>query len=374
MTTPALAPVGRGAHADAPWMRALNARLTRAVLDGMGLAALPLRDYEPWTRERPVFAGLHMGLGDVFLMAPIVRQLAERHGGLDVLLAANLAGRRYVPGLLGTERVRFFGRSGDLVRAAKGPAVALTLKPVPARARRGYVAAFGFEDAAPVDLDLPCVTLWRRMLELDETASSVVRLTIAEDLRALAWRDLRRLGVRPQRGPLVAVQCGSAWAIKRYPDALLTDLVGRLAATAQVVLLGGAGEGGALRGPGVVDLRGRTTLEGSIALLSFADLLVAPDSVLIHAAAALGISTLAFFGPTAARHWAAHYPRCHAIELPDAVCDRKPCGLSVDVETMERALPPGCEHGAQCIAAVPPVFVAARAEKILEGRNARWHP
>lgn len=369
----------RAPHPDAAALAELNDRLTRVVLDGYGLPLVRHRGLRARRSGEPVaWMGLNVGLGDVFLMAPILRQLADAYGTVEAHLQGYLAAKPYALALLGADRaasgVRVFFHSdprGVAHACARRPTVAFTLKPVPAASRESYLRWIWPEalDAAPFALDIHCVTLWRRMLGLDESAPSFLPVTLAPSLLAEARAELRRLGVTPER-PTVAVQAASAWTIKEYPAPLLARLVELLAdAGARVVILGRAGEGGALRGLSVASLAGKTGFEASMAALACCDLLIAPDSAMVHAAAALGVPSLAFFGPTAQRHWAEHYPLCFGLELPDEVCERKPCGLMVDVRTMKKMLPPGCEAEARCLAAIPPEFVRDRALAILEKRR-----
>jgi len=72
-----------------------------------------------------------------------------------------------------------------------------------------------------------------------------------------------------------------------------------------VVILGGPGDvaaardvASALNGGKVLDLTGGTTLGRALALVNRMDLLICNDSGLMHAGAAMGVPTLAVFGPT----------------------------------------------------------------------------
>jgi heptosyltransferase II len=101
---------------------------------------------------------------------------------------------------------------------------------------------------------------------------------------------------------LAAICLGSEWPTKIWPARHVADLVRRLAlAGLRPVLLGGAREralaqevGGA---GGCVDTTGNSVGE-ALAILSMSALAVGGDTGLVHAARALGIPTVAVFGPT----------------------------------------------------------------------------
>ena len=101
---------------------------------------------------------------------------------------------------------------------------------------------------------------------------------------------------------LAAVCLGSEWATKIWPQAHVADLVRRLAASGlRPVLLGGPRERALARqiaaAEGCIDTTGNSVGE-AIAVLSLSTLAVGGDTGLVHAARALGIPTVAVFGPT----------------------------------------------------------------------------
>ena len=101
---------------------------------------------------------------------------------------------------------------------------------------------------------------------------------------------------------LAAVCLGSEWATKIWPQAHVADLVRRLTARGlRPVLLGGPRERALAReiaaAEGCIDTTGNSVGE-AIAVLSLSTLAVGGDTGLVHAARALGIPTVAVFGPT----------------------------------------------------------------------------
>jgi heptosyltransferase-2 len=105
-------------------------------------------------------------------------------------------------------------------------------------------------------------------------------------------------------GRIAAVCLGSEWATKIWPARHVSGLVQRLAASGlQAVLLGGPRERALARevrnAAPCIDTTGNSVGE-ALAILSLSALAVGGDTGLVHAARALGIPTVAVFGPTPA--------------------------------------------------------------------------
>jgi heptosyltransferase-2 len=103
----------------------------------------------------------------------------------------------------------------------------------------------------------------------------------------------------PQGEPLAAICLGSEWETKIWPEAHVAQLVRTLRGRGLTpVLLGGPKERETARAiPACVDTTGNPIGE-AIAILSLCSLAVGGDTGLVHAARALGIPTVAVFGPT----------------------------------------------------------------------------
>ena len=104
------------------------------------------------------------------------------------------------------------------------------------------------------------------------------------------------IGNRP---PRIGLQVKASTPVRSYPAGPLSDLVDLLTGEAQVLLFGAPGEvvTDGLN-PRIVNLSAlRVRFRQSCALLATCDALVAPDSALCHVAAALGVPTLALYGP-----------------------------------------------------------------------------
>jgi len=156
-------------------------------------------------------------------------------------------------------------------------------------------------------------------------------------------------GAVPQR--LAALIPTSGWPSKQWPPdrfaALARDLV---AHGSQVVVLASAGAqhlaAGIARdaGPGVVSLAGRTSLGQLIALLARCRLVVGGDTGPVHIAAALGVPTLALYGPTSPDLTGPRGPAVCVLrhDVPcapcrDRNCVRWECMLAISTEEVTSA-------------------------------------
>lgn len=105
--------------------------------------------------------------------------------------------------------------------------------------------------------------------------------------------------LQPSALPRIGLQVKASTPVRSYPAGPLSDLVDLLAGKAQVLLFGAPGEvvtDGS--NPRIVNLSAlKLGFRQSCALLATCDALVAPDSALCHVAAALGVPTLALYGP-----------------------------------------------------------------------------
>lgn len=135
-------------------------------------------------------------------------------------------------------------------------------------------------------LDLPVQILPWRFPSLSHEQAELFRLP---ELAGLRPSDL-----------LVAVHPFTSNPAKQWPPERFRELIGRLAQTTRVVVIGGAAEreraAAVVPERGAIDAVGRLSLRQSAALLQRARLLISNDSGPVHLAAAVGTPVLALFG------------------------------------------------------------------------------
>jgi heptosyltransferase-2 len=164
----------------------------------------------------------------------------------------------------------------------------------------------------------------------------------------VAWLECRGLAA-PKR-PVVALAPGAVGPGKRWASRNYAELARRLTAAGMGVwILGGPNEAPFAReivaagGDGVRDLTG-SDLRDAIVAFAAVDAAVTNDSGLMHVAAAIGVPTVALFGPTDPRLWAPLNPLAAVIEPPSdrpcSRCHRSDCDdvrhRDVDEVTVER--------------------------------------
>ena len=134
----------------------------------------------------------------------------------------------------------------------------------------------------------------------------------------------------PGKRPRVAVFPLSRWETKNWPAPCFARLIAHLqeAADASVYVLGSQSESeacvriaGGLERP-AVNLAGKTSLVETGGLLAVMDLVIGNDSGPVHMAAALGVPTLALFGPTDPAR-TGPYGKQHRVVVSDYDC--RPC-------------------------------------------------
>ena len=138
-------------------------------------------------------------------------------------------------------------------------------------------------------------------------------------------RGARILAEREALGPvLVGLQPGASYPAKQWAPEGFAAVADSLAQDgAGIVLLGGPDEAEAaravrqaMRAP-AVDLTGATSMRETMGVLSHLALFVGNDTGVNHIAAALGVPTVALFGPTSARKWGNVGPRAAILAAPE---------------------------------------------------------
>ncbi|MFH1033182.1 MAG: lipopolysaccharide heptosyltransferase II [Pseudomonadota bacterium] len=201
------------------------------------------------------------------------------------------------------------------------------------------------------------------LLEHDPPATGVTPV-LELNPHDLGWAEGFLAGERLEGGRLLGCAPGASfgpakcWPAERFAAAL-RDLAGQ--GYEAVLLFGSVAEAPAtravaqgLKGLKVVDLSGRTDLAQALALLGRLDLFLTNDSGLMHAAAALGVPTLAVFGSTNPVTTA---PLGAWVELVRRPVECSPC------------LKPVCAKGdLRCFSAITPEEVTQAALGLLARR------
>ncbi len=196
-----------------------------------------------------------------------------------------------------------------------------------------------------------------------ETESLCLRVTAEEQERL--GEALARAGVDPATlalDPPVVIAPGAGFGeAKCWPAASYSELADRLAGRGlRVVLLGAPGEGeriaavrSGMRSEPIV-LEGTLDLGALKALLRDARALVANDAGARHVAAAFGIPSVVFFGPTSVAKTADNLSRIEVLETEHACrpCYRRRCPIdhrcltSIGVDEAEAASARALERAA----------------------------
>jgi len=188
----------------------------------------------------------------------------------------------------------------------------------------------------------------------------VPTLAVSPSDREAADTVLRQMGVS-QAEFLLGLAPGAVFGgAKRWPAERFAE-IGDMAVQrwgARVVLLGSSREASICERvrkemrSGVMDLSGRTSLGVAMGVIGRCSFLVCNDSGLMHVAAALGLPTLAVFGPTDPVATGPRGPRV-AIVRHDTSC--APC------------LKPECTEDHACMLGVQPKEVWEAMEALREG-------
>lgn len=179
--------------------------------------------------------------------------------------------------------------------------------------------------------------LWQTLPGIVRQELQEVPLKLPDSVKEEAYMILRNRGLL--RKPFVMLHPGSGSPHKCVSLSTLASVADRVQEQAPVILIAGPADMAQVQG--VLDLctTNPLVLEGyelllTAGLLAQAALFIGHDSGLTHLAAALGVPTLALFGPTDASRWAprgAHVmvltgPACRCIGWEEIRrCEEKPC-------------------------------------------------
>gem|GEM_PF-1552886 len=264
----------------------------------------------------------HGGFGDLLFLTPLLRYLDERykHAGLAVA-----CGRRYHGVFLRNPNVR-----------------RIFAYPVKLKDFISYDYQLCYEGTLETSTDPSChaVDLMARHAGLADVGDKRLVYEVEAAL-AHKGKNILRNELKVKAGDAtVGLHLRASSPIRTYPlesSLLVAATLG--AAGARVFLLGAEGDWGKTVGRklppsvkfrNVDNLCGRfRTMDHTAAFLSRLDLLIGPDSSLVHFAGALDIATVALYGPFPGAVRTKYYPRCMTLEgryaRPPDIRECTPC-------------------------------------------------
>jgi len=185
--------------------------------------------------------------------------------------------------------------------------------------------------------DYPVVGFGRRhQVEINLDALRRIGIQPPPEERKVAFvpgkaAEARMRALVPHEG-FIHVHPGSRWSFKCWPAAQNAQLIDRLAADGHRIVLTGAPDEVefidrilAATGAKPLNLAGQLSIKELGALIARARLFVGVDSMPMHLAAALGIPTVALFGPSGDREWGP-WRVAHRVVTTTHSC--RPCGLA----------------------------------------------
>ena len=162
-------------------------------------------------------------------------------------------------------------------------------------------------------------------------------LTVTEENERSAANILRRQKV-PIDKPIIALHPFSRWRYKEWPIRNYIKLIDRIGSRYGVSILMTGSDDERHRAAEIVkrsqidvySLAGKTSIGELAAVLKRCSLLIGIDSAPVHIAAAVGIPTVAIFGPSSPINWAPRGKQHYVIykDLPCVPCREKGCNNS----------------------------------------------
>lgn len=342
-------------------------------------------------------------IGDVLLATPLIRSIRQAWPGaaIDVLvfdgtqgvIAANPDIRRIcvVP-----QRPGFLRHLAFVLRLVRRYDLALSLVPGD---RPTFYAFLAGRWRAGLLLDTPKERWKRRFLNrwvpFDDLDTHTLRMHLAlADVLGIdrcgevvvAWRaeEVRQvdqvLGPNASH-PLALLHTYPKFNYKMWHREGWIEVAHWLAARGHRVVLSGGGDAAEIgyvtelardMPPGTVNAAGRLTLGASVCLVSRARIYIGPDTALTHVAAALGVPTVALFGPSNPVKWGP-WPHGHAPDAnPWRRCGSQRAGNVALLQGAQSCVPcllEGCgrniESFSDCLQQLPAAKVIAAIEAVM---------
>lgn len=309
-------------------------------------------------------------VGDVLLATPLIRSIrhAWPEAAIDVLVFDGTQGVisanpdvRHI--LVVPERPAVLQHLAFVLRLARRYDIALSLVPGD---RPTFYAFTAGRWRAGLLLDTPKERWKRRLLDrwvpFDDLNTHTVHmhLALADVLGidrcaeiVIAWRaedeqQVDRLFGAANPHPFAVLHTYPKFNYKMWRREAWIETARWLTARGHRIVLSGGGEAAELEyvadlahdmPPGTVNAAGRLTFNASACLVSRAGVYIGPDTALTHVAAALGVPTVALFGPSNPVKWGP-WPRAHAADAnPWLRCGTQRAGNVTLVQGTQTCVP-----------------------------------
>jgi len=148
----------------------------------------------------------------------------------------------------------------------------------------------------------------------------------------------------------INVSASSRWTSKRWPSKniiKLIELINKNLANFRVILIGDkdskkyASEIEKSTSARVINLSGKTTLRDLPQVIKKMDVFITPDTANLHLACALGVPTIALFGPTDPKKHTVKWPELYVFyqDLPCSFCYSSKCKLAPESVCLDKISP-----------------------------------
>jgi ADP-heptose:LPS heptosyltransferase len=240
--------------------------------------------------------------GDLLLMTPTIRALQDKYPDAVITVAT-------------------FSRYQSILIGVVNSVIDYPVRPDDLKA---YDAVYFMEriiEGNPLSKETPAVDLFSEKIGLILT-NKKLEYTILD--RELEWANARYPRTEKKR---IGIHVAASTACRSYPQSNLVKLIIDAAQHGyEVYLIGAPGQMNGGNQHGITNLM----LEGldirqSIAAMNTCDVIVAPDSVMLHVAGALGKKAIGLFGPIKWQNRVVQAPTVYCIQ-GHTECEYGPCG------------------------------------------------
>ncbi len=292
--------IGRGLHFGLNILRSIS-RLKGGNLVGLLPRRTPpsnIRSKGHAANSHPIVVTRAMGgIGDLLMMTPGLKALARKHPDREIWFAIP---KRFHQLFLGFDRIKTVDID-HLELYQENCFILYNLTECPASKVESAEVPFVKRNR---------IDIFSRALGIKDltTAEKKPIYTVTNQERQWAEQYLASIGVTPKN--FLAVQPYAADSYRNYPD--IKNVIYTLAKNYSVLIFHGSSLPN-FSHPNIHNVDS-LKLRQSISILSFCKILITVDSSFLHLGAALGIKTVALFGPIGGHVRAGDYPNCSVID------------------------------------------------------------